>query len=388
MAISASAQGAEHRHQRQGLFFVGLTQDQIQFKETVARFLADKSPVSSVRTLMATERGVDPDIWARLTRELGAAGVHIPEAYGGSGFGPVELGIGCEEMGRSLFCGPFLASAVMAACALVNEGTEAEKEALLPGIADGSRIGALVLDDLNSPDALGQSVSVHNGQLSGVAEIVIDGANADILIVAAGTPDGVRLHQVDPDAAGLTISPLETLDPTRKLARLQFENVAGRQLGERPMDVEKLWDQMSTMLAHEMIGGAAVLFESTIEYMKMRVQFGRAIGSFQALKHRCADLLLELELAKSAVQAASAHLADGSGYQHAPNNAKALAGDAYMSIARQAIQLRGGIGFTWEEDAQLWFKRAKSSEVLFGSPNWHREKMIQRLQAQEVQNVG
>lgn len=366
---------------------MGLTQDQIQFKETLARFLADKSPVSSVRTLMATERGVDPDIWTRLTGEIGAAGVHLPEAYGGSGFGPVELGIVCEEMGRSLFCGPFLASAVMTGYALLNEGTAAEKEALLPGIADGSRIGALVLDDLNSPEGIGRSILADNGQLSGVAEVVIDGANADILIVAAGSADGVRLHQVDPNASGLTISSLDTLDPTRKLARVQFENVSGQPLGDGPVDLQKLWDQMSTMLAHEMIGGATVLFESTIEYMKMRVQFGRAIGSFQALKHRCADLLLELELAKAAVQAASAYLASGSGDDYAANTAKALAGDAYMSIARQAIQLRGGIGFTWEEDVHLWFKRAKSSEVLFGSSSWHREKMIQRLAQQEVQSA-
>lgn len=145
-----------------------------------------------------------------------------------------------------------------------------------------------------------------------------------------------------------------------------------------------LWDQMCVALANEMVGGADHLFTTTIDYMKMRVQFGRTIGSFQALKHRCADLLLELELAKAMAEEASFYLASGEGDAFAANTAKAMASDAYMSVARQAIQLRGGIGFTWEEDTHLWFKRAKASEVFLGTSNWHREQMIQRMEADHV----
>ena len=163
---------------------------------------------------------------------------------------------------------------------------------------------------------------------------------------------------------------------------VRFDQAPAALLGnEGQAHLDLLWDQMSTALAHEMIGGAEHLFETTVEYMKMRVQFGRAIGSFQALKHRCADLLLELEFAKAMTHAAALYLADGEGDAYSPNMAKSLASDAYMSIARQAIQLRGGIGFTWEEDTHLWFKRAKSSEVFLGTPNWHRERMMQRMEA-------
>ncbi|MGI9327823.1 MAG: acyl-CoA dehydrogenase family protein [Pseudomonadales bacterium] len=368
---------------------IGFTEDQVQFRAVVQRFLTDKSPTAEVRKQMATAQGFDAAVWHQLCGELGLAGTHLPEAYGGFGFGPVELSIVAEEMGRSLFCGPFFASAVMAATAILNCGSESQKQALLPSIADGTMIAALVLDDLNTVDGVGRSIEASGTDsevlLNGAAAMVVDAHIANKLVVAARSVAGISFYLVDVDAPGVSISALEVLDPTRKLSSVTLSEVTAELLGEAGgAQISRLWDQLSTVLANEMVGGATHLFETTIDYMKMRVQFGRTIGSFQALKHRTADLLMELEFARAAAHDAARAEATGSGEPYAANMAKALASDAYMSVARAAIQLRGGIGFTWEEDTHLWFKRAKSSEVFLGTPVWHRETMIQKMEAAHV----
>lgn len=364
------------------------TAEQVQFREMVARFLDSRCPVAAARKLMESPAGYDPAVWAQLTGELGLTGTHLPERYGGYGFGPVELGIICEEMGRHLYCGPYFASAVMAGYALLGSADEAHREQLIPGIAAGDTIAALVLDDLGDPDRVGQSIRAversGSARLAGSAPITVDAHVANLLVVAARGAEGVLLYAVDPAAAGVTITPRQSIDATRKLSRVTFADTPAERLGDRPADLDALWDCMAVALAHEMVGGAQRLFDRTVEYLKTRVQFGRVIGSFQALKHRCADLLTELELAKAATYAAARRLATGEGDAYAPNMAKAMASDAYVEIAKQAIQLRGGIGFTWEDDTHLWFKRAKSSEVFLGTPAWHRERMIQRLEAEHV----
>lgn len=356
----------------------GFSADQEQFRDVVARFMADKSSPETVRHWMADESGFDQTVWAQLGGELGLLGTHLPEAYGGFGFGPIEQGIISQEMGRHLYGGPYLSSAVMAGYALLQVAGEADKLRLLPGLATGDTIATLVLDDLGNPDRLGHALTVTDAGLTGTASKVIDAQAASVLLVAARSADGLGLYEVDP--ANARITPLDALDPTRKLAQVTFDAAPVTSLGSiNAEQLQRLWDQCSSALAHEMIGGAQRLFETTIEYLKIRVQFGRTIGSFQGLKHRCADLLLELEHAKAMTHAAARYLADGEGDAYAPNMAKAMASDAYISLAKQAIQLRGGIGFTWEEDTHLWYKRAKSSEVLFGTSNWHRERMMQRM---------
>jgi alkylation response protein AidB-like acyl-CoA dehydrogenase len=362
----------------------GLNEDQIQFRDVVARFFAAKSPPGAVRELMASAEGYDAEVWQQLSSEVGLCGIHIPEAYGGAGFGLVELGIAAQEMGRYLYCGPFFATSVMAAQAILYTADDAQKQAFLPGLADGSTLAALVLDDLDSAYGVGASITAtaqDDGYvLNGVATKVVDAHIANTLLIAARSPAGLSLFQVSGDASGLAVEPLEALDPTRKLSRVRLDGCAAHLMGsEGQFKIMPLWDQMSVILAQEMIGGATALLESTIEYTKMRVQFGRQIGSFQGLKHRCADLLMEVELAKAAVEYAAQALVAGEGDPHAPNMAKAMASDAYMSAARTAIQLRGGIGFTWENDTHLWFKRAKSSEVFLGTPTWHREEMMKRI---------
>lgn len=364
---------------------LGFSEDQRTFRDVVARFLADKSQPSAVRDLMVTEAGYDATVWKQLSQEVGLLGTHLPEEFGGFGFGPVEMGIIAEEMGRYLYCGPFFASAVMAGYAVLGAGSEADKLRLLPGIADGSTIATLVLDNLNSPDQVGQQITATRAadgyELGGVASMVVDAQVASLMLVLANTQEGLSLFEVDPQTKGVSIEALEVLDPTRKLSRVGFDQAQARLLGAiGQANLDPLWDHMSTMLAHEMIGGAQALFTSTLDYLKLRVQFGRAIGSFQSLKHRAADLLLELELAKAATHEAARFLASGEGDSFAPNMAKAMASDAYINIAKQAIQLRGGIGFTWEEDTHLWFKRAKSSEVFLGTSNWHRERMMQQIE--------
>ena len=359
-----------------------LTADQEQFRDVVQRFMQDKSTPQEVRKLMETEAGYDPDTWQQLSEEVGLAGTHIPEAYGGFGFGAVELGIVAEQMGRHLYCGPFFASSVMVGYALTFAADEAARMRLLPDIATGKTIAALVLDDLNDPNKVGQVLLSMEGCLSGTAPIVVDAQNASLLVVLAGEPGEMGLFAVAADAPGVAITPVTGMDSTRKLAAVNFDDVNAERIGDvSTAALNQIWDHVCVALCHEMIGGAQHLFETTVDYTKLRYQFGRPIGSFQALKHRCADLLMELEFAKAVTHHAAQCLASGEGEAHIASMAKALVSDTYIEAARAAIQLRGGIGFTWEEDTQLWFKRAKSSEVFMGSPNIHRERMMTLLEA-------
>ena len=373
------------------------TEEQRQFRDMLRRFLAAASPASEVRRLMDTEPGFDPAVWRRMADELGLAGLMIPERYGGSGFGLVELGLAMEEMGRVLLCAPYLASAVLAANALCRIGSEAQKQRWLPGIARGETLAALAFAEPGDepgiePIAMRASVSDGGYSLTGCKHYVVDGCNADLLLVAARTGPadglaGLSLFAVAADAPGVRRRRLKALDPTRQLARLQFEDASvallGDQGGAGPALAETL-DIAAIALAHEMAGGAQRLLEDTLDYIKLRMQFGRAVASFQAIKHRCAELLLQVELMKSAAYHA-AQVADANPQELAyqASLAKAAASEAYLHAATEAIQLHGGLGFTWDQDTQLWYKRAKSSEVLLGDPAWHRERMIQCLEQRE-----
>lgn len=373
----------------------GFTDEQAQFRVVVRRFMRDRSPASDVRRQMASVDGYDRAVWQRLTRELGLTGIHVPEQYGGQGFGFVELGIVLEEMGRALFCAPFFATAVLATQALLNGATDAQKRALLPAIAVGERIATLAWVEANGRWDVGgialTATSADGGYLlDGTKKFVLDGHTADLVIVAArarGTAgeDGVSLFAVDAPCVGLTRRRLETLDATRKQAELVFNNVPARLLGDLgsgAVALSRTLEQAAVALACEMVGGARALLESAVEYAKLRMQFGRPIGSFQAIKHRCADLLLEVELAHSAACYAAAALAEDDPEVPAlASLAKACASDAYMRTAAECIQIHGGIGFTWDHDTHLWFKRAKSSEVLLGDACYHRERYLQLTEA-------
>lgn len=367
------------------------TAEQEEFRSVLRRFLEEKSPTTVVRKLMETDTGWDRAAWRELNQQLGLSAVHIPEAYGGQGFGFVELAIVLEEMGRALLCAPYFASTVLAATAILNAGTEAQKKALLPGIAEAETIATLAFTEPNGLwDADGVTMTATPAgdkfRLNGAKSFVLDGQSADLVVVLARRPgssgtDGLSFFTVAADAPGLTRRALKVMDPTRKQALLTFDNVEADLLGTEggaAAPFARTMAQAAACLANEMVGGAERLRVSALEYATLRVQFGRSIASFQSMKHRQADMLLDVELAKSAAYyAAQAAADDDPELPAVASLAKAAASDAYMQTAIHTIQIHGGIGFTWDNDTHLWFKRAKSSEVFLGTPAWHREKMMQ-----------
>jgi alkylation response protein AidB-like acyl-CoA dehydrogenase len=366
------------------------TSEQEEFRSILRRFFEEKSPTIAVRRLMETETGWDRSAWQDLNQQLGLTAIHIPDAYGGQGFSFVELGIVLEEMGRALLCAPYFASTVLAATAIINAGTESQKRKLLPAIADGSCIATLAFTEPNGRwDATGiETTATSVGdrfRLDGVKSFVVDGHTSDLIVVLARRPgsignDGLSFFTVPGDAPGLNRRPLKVLDPTRKQARLELGSVEADLLGEEGAAASafaKTMTQAAACLANEMVGGAERLRQSALDYANLRVQFGRTIASFQSMKHKQADMLVDVELAKSAAYAAaSAASEDDPDLPALASLAKAAASDAYMQTAINTIQIHGGIGFTWDNDTHLWFKRAKSSEVFLGDPAWHRELMM------------
>ena len=368
------------------------TDEQDQFRSAVRRFLNDKSPTTEVRRLMATAEGYDPAVWRQLSEDLALPGIHIPEQYGGAGFGMVELCIVTEELGRALLCAPYFSSAVLAANAILSTGTEMQKSALLPEIAKGARIATLAITepDGNWDPAAIKVVATPDSddyRLDGVKSFVVDGHVADLLVVAARAGkttglEGLALFTLDANAQGVERRLLESMDPTRKIARIDFRGARANLLGnldDGAAPILRTLDRAAIALANEMVGGAQALLDSAVNYAKLRVQFGRTIGSFQAIKHKLADMLLDLELAKSAAYyAAQAAAADDPEWPALASLAKAAASETYLHTAVECIQIHGGIGFTWDNDTHLWFKRAKSSEVFLGQPSYHRELLMQR----------
>lgn len=366
--------------------------EQEQFRTMLRRFLSEKSPVSEVRRLMATEQGWERDAWRKLNSDLGLSAVHIPEAYGGQGFGFVELCIVMEEMGRALLCGPYFSSVVLAANAILNAGSEDQKQALLPGIAAGETVATLAFTEENGRwDSSGVTVTAKaqgdGYRLDGVKSFVLDGHTADLIVVLARKPgtsgdEGLSFFTVRGDAKGLERRLLKSVDTTRKLALLKFNSVEADLLGEAgaaAAPFARTLDQAAVCLANEMVGGADHLRQSALDYVSMRMQFGRPISGFQAIKHKCADMLVDVELAKAAAYYAAETAAEEAADLPAiASLAKACASDAFIQTAKETIQLHGGIGFTWDNDTHLWYKRAKSSEVFLGSPKYHRELLMQR----------
>lgn len=368
------------------------TNEQEQFRTAIRRFLQEKSPPTEVRRLMDTVEGYDPEIWRQLSEQLALPGIHIPEQFGGAGFGMVELCIVMEEMGRALLCAPYFSTAVLATNAILNAGTEAQKSSLLADLANGAQLATLAVTEPNGqwdPQAVALVATPVAGgfRLDGAKSYVVDGHVADLLVVAGRTPgttglDGLALFTVRADSSSIERRPLASMDPTRKLAHIIFHGVQAQLLGnvnDGAKALVRTLDQAAIALANEMVGGAQTLFDSAVNYTKLRVQFGRTIGSFQAIKHKCADMLLEMELAKSAAYyAAQAAAAGDPEWPALACLAKAAASDMYLHIAIETIQIHGGIGFTWDNDTHLWFKRAKSSEVFLGEPYYHRELLMQR----------
>ena len=368
------------------------SEEQQEFRSVLRRYFEQSSPTSTVRRLMETEAGWDLAQWRELNTQLGLCGVHVPEEYGGQGFSFVELGIVLEEMGRALVCAPYFASAVLAATAIMNAASDAQKTALLPRVVSGETIATLACAepsgdwDVGATETTATSSEHGRFRLDGVKSFVLDGHTADLILVLAralGTTgdEGLSLFTVRGDAAGLTRTPLKALDPTRKLARLELVGVEAELIGAEgaaAAPVARTLAQAAACLASEMVGGAERLRASALDFASLRMQFGRPIASFQSMKHKQADMLLEVELAKSAAYvAAQAAAADTEDMPALASLAKAAASEAYLQTAIHTIQIHGGVGFTWDNDTHLWFKRAKSSEAFLGDPTLHRERLMQ-----------
>ncbi|HEU5470738.1 MAG TPA: acyl-CoA dehydrogenase family protein [Actinophytocola sp.] len=364
------------------------TPEHDELRRSVRRFLEAKSPSAAVRALMADETGYDTEVWKQMANQLGLQGIAIPERFGGSGFSFVELAIVLEETGRGLVPAPYLSSVVMAGYAILDSGDESAAADLLPGIADGSRVATLAFTEDSGrwePDAITMPATADGDRwlLNGAKSYVVDGHIADLLVVAAETAAGLSLFAVDPATPGITRSLLPTLDQTRKLARITFDDVPARLIGTPGGAVATLprtLDKVALALAAEQVGGTQRVLDMAVEYAKVRHQFDRPVGSFQAIKHKAADMLARLESARSAAYyGAWAVATDSDEVPTVASLAKAYCSDAFFFAAAENIQIHGGVGFTWEHDAHLYFKRAKSTQLFLGDTPYHREQLAQRI---------
>jgi alkylation response protein AidB-like acyl-CoA dehydrogenase len=372
------------------------SEEQEMLRDTARRYLDDKAGSEVVRRLMETDRGFDEEHWNEIAAQ-GWQAMTIPEAYGGVGFSFMELGILMEEMGRSLFPSPYLSSIVLGAELVLAAGTEEQKQSILPTVAAGEvRLAVAHLEPAGSWDASGiEMTATREGEelvLDGTKAFVIDGHTAHTLIVVARTDptssgsDGISLIVVPSDAPGVDRRRIETMDQTRKLAEITFAGtrvpmtaVVGS-IGSGWDALERTLTRAVVALAFEQVGGAQRCLDMSVDYAKARVQFGRPIGSFQAVKHKCADMLVEIEAAKSAAYYAGwAVTVDDADLGVAASLAKSYCSEAYSHAAGESIQVHGGIGFTWEHDAHLYFKRSKTDELLFGTPSSHRKKLADIL---------
>jgi len=377
------------------------TQEQEMIRDTAQAFLAEVSTSAAVRAAMATELGYDPALWSRITGEMFWQAIHIPEQYGGMGLGYVELVAMLEQMGRYLLCAPFYSTVCLATNALLIAGTEEQKERYLPQIVGGTTATLAYTGNSGGWDASAvELICLADGKgftLNGSCRYIPDGHSAQLLVVAAREQhsvgeQGISLFVLAPDTAGITRRWLPTMDQTRKQAELQFDNVSVtasavmRSPGEAWPLLATIIDLATVAVAADQLGGSQQALDSTVQYLQERVQFGRVIASYQAVKHKAADMMVKVEASRSAVYYAAC-IADetlqnsalGAELPEAASVAKAYCSDAYFHNAGTGIQLHGGVGFTAEYDIQLYFKRAKSTETFLGDGAFHRERLARQI---------
>lgn len=342
------------------------TDEQTMIAETANAFFGENATSERTRAAMAGD-GIDRALWQGFCQELGLAGIALPEAYGGSGLGMVEFAILAEAAGAQVAALPMLGSIAMTARAIAAGGSDAQKAEWLPKLADGETIGAA---------ALSASVSETDGKLSGTVDFVPHGAVADLFLIA--NDNGAWL--VERGAPGLAAAPVMTMDQTRPYARLTLDGTPAVALADPRAALQAAQEGGWICVSAEALGGAQASLGRTVGYSLERVQFGRPIGSFQAYKHRLADMMVEIEQARSAVYWAACAVDEGS--DEAPialHSAKSFAADTYFRCTGDMIQLHGGIGFTWEHDAHLFFKRATAIRSMLGDSAWHREQVARMI---------
>lgn len=366
-----------------------LTREQSDLRDAVADLIAKRSPESQVRRLMAADTGRDAGAWADLA-SMGLLGLTIPEQFGGAGAGAAELAVVSEQMGRALMCGPYLSTAVLTPYLLLALGDTAECTEALPRIAAGELIATVAFAEPVG-DAAGSarppehpnthaSAAGDSWQLTGGKTYVLDAAAADRFYVVAQSPSGVAVFAVERGAPGLAVAPLNTVDQTRRLGSITLADTPARLVGDPAAGaqaIELALDRAAVALVAAQAGGAMHVTTMATDYARTRYQFGRAIGSFQAVKHLCVDMLLEAQSAVSAARRVAAAFDSGDPDRCADLAlAQAYCSDAYVFTAATNIQVHGGIGFTWEHPAHLYLRRARSDAQIFGDPAWHRERYV------------
>lgn len=371
------------------------TAEQDLIRATARAFCDEKGSSQKVRAVIGTQAGYDTAVWEQITSELGWAGIAISERFGGTGLGMVELGILQHEQGRRLLPSPFFSTVCLAAPIVAALGTETQKAQLLGQVTAGkTRMAAALTGSRGIPGCSGITAELRRSgsryRLQGESSFVIYGHAYDVLLVAARAPgtqdmEGVSVVAVECTRPGVTAERLPMLDLTRPMARLSFDVDVGAEslLGEPEGAGRRLEECMQLAriaLACESVGGAEWTLDMTTAYVRQRMQFGRPVGSFQAVKHRLADMMVVLEAARSASWYAAC-VADERPEElaEAAATAKASCADAFFNCAANAIQLHGGIGFTWEHDAHLYFKRARAASTLLGSPAWQREHLARLM---------
>src|SRR4051794_12572918 len=357
---------------------MAISAEQEALKQLARDLLADSSTEQPVRRLMADRQAVDPALWAALA-DLGLLGLNIPAALGGAGAGLVEVGVFLEEAGRALLVAPYLSTVVLGTTAILALDNPSFAALTLPKVADGSLTVTVAFEGPDSTTAQQD----HDGtwRLSGVKDNVLDGATASMVLVPAWADEGLALFAVNDDAEGLRREPLTTLDETRPQARLVLEDVPTTlvsKVGAAEDVLAHVLDVAAVCLAAEQVGGAARAMEMSIEHAKAREQFGRPIGSFQAVKHACADMLLSVEAARSAAAHGLRSADDGADdLPLVARIAAVTASKAFCEVTASCIQVHGGIGFTWEHPAHLYYKRARGGSVLLGSAGAHRDRVAE-----------
>ncbi|QFQ95091.1 acyl-CoA dehydrogenase [Streptomyces phaeolivaceus] len=357
---------------------LGETGERRQLRAVLREFLAQTCGPEEVRGQTAGPHGFDPVLWERLAGEIGVHGLALPEEYGGAGGSFADLAVALEETGRVLCPAPLLPTVVLAAHTLLLCGDRAACERLLPGIASGALTATVA--GFAHPERITAERGPDGWLLRGEADFVPDGEGADVVLVTARTSDGPRLFACEPDAGGCDRVARRVLDPTRRQALLRFRGAPAAPVGEAgqaPGVVDAVLDAGRTALAAEQVGGCAHALDAVVEYVSHRTQFGRVIGSFQAVKHRLADLLVEVEAARSASGWATACLAapEAGEVRVAASAAAVVCATAYRRAAAEYVQLHGGIGFTWEHPAHLYVRRARADEALFGTADDHRVRL-------------
>lgn len=358
-----------------------LTSEQSDLRDAVTDLLAKRSPEAAVRRLMSSDTGFDPEVWSELAA-MGLLGLAVPEQFGGAGAGAAELAVVAEQMGRALFGGPFLSSAVLAPRLLLELGATAECTEVLPAIAAGKLIATVAFAEPGStrpPQRPSTTAEETPGGwlLTGGKTYVLDAQSAELFYVQSESNSGSMFFAVSRGAPGLTVTPLAGVDQTRRLGRITLAETPARLIGATGAALDAALDHAGVALIAEQAGGALHAMRMAVDYARTRYQFGRAIGSFQAVKHMCVDMLLEAESALSAARHVAAAFDIGAPDRTADLAlAQAYCSDAFVSVAADNIQVHGGIGFTWEHPAHLYLRRARTDAQILGDPAWHRERYV------------